>query len=266
MTVYLPIDPCFPIKRIWFVDPPFATWPNQCWIKLICWKSYIYISSIWRKSTRKLRRTFLGNLFKTSVRRVNLKSNLKFRLETLDWTWPVCRIVRKEEMGRGTFFRSQGWKLWSRSVEDIASSKYRRNNFWKKFIPRLERVFFFLYIYGELSRAISRGWANNCVYPIGVGSNVVLTTRRCRESYADQRWETRFSFDDIKIKLHGTLAIFLSWQSFFCKVTFNIWTKDQLNYNPFKRVSITFQNNMVNFNGKYIGKKWKVLRENMLER
>lgn len=168
--------------------------------------------------------------------------------------------------GKGHIFSLAGMKTLvaisgGHRVEQISPQQLL-----KKIYSALGKGFFFIHIYGELSRAISRGWANNCVYPIGVGSNVVLTTRRCRESYADQRWETRFSFDDIKIKLHGTLAIFLSWQSFFCKVTFNIWTKDQLNYNPFKRVSITFQNNMVNFNGKYIGKKWKVLRENMLER
>lgn len=161
---------------------------------------------------------------------------------------PMRRIVRGN--GKGHIFCSQGWKLRSRSVEDMVSSKYRRNNFWKKFIPRLERVFF---IHIRPAFTSNFPWANNCVYPIGVGSNVVLTTRRCQESYADQRWETRFSFDDIKIKLRGTLAIFLS-QSSFCKITLNIWTKDRLNYNPFKTYSITFQN-MVNFSAKYMGGK-----------
>lgn len=88
-------------------------------------------------------------------------------------------------MERGIFFvlrdknSGRDQSRTSRPRASIAATTFEKNLFraWKGF---------FLYIYGELSRAISRGRENNCVYPIGVGSNVVLT-RRCRESYADQR-------------------------------------------------------------------------------
>lgn len=88
-------------------------------------------------------------------------------------------------------------------------SKYRRNSFSKKkFIPR-RSLAGKGFMYGKLSQAISRGWANNCVYPVGEVSNVVLTTLRCRERYANQRRETRFSFDlpTTKIKLYRKIPI-----------------------------------------------------------
>lgn len=95
-------------------------------------------------------------MFKTSVRRVNLKSNLKFRLET--------------QIGRGRFvalFAKRKWKgahFFARRDENSGrdqSKTSRRANIaattFEKNLFRAWKGFFFLYIYGELSRAISRG-------------------------------------------------------------------------------------------------------------
>ena len=76
------------------------------------------------------------------------------------------------------------------------TSKCSRNSFSKKsekkrrkrFIPR-RSLAAKGFAYGELSRAISRGWANNCVYPVSEGSNVILTTLHCRKGERERERE-----------------------------------------------------------------------------